>query len=456
MQRVMRFLRAGVWEVDLRKCAWPKRVGIAALRVVIHTIATYESHMVGVRASGLTLVTLLSIVPLAAVGFAIAGAFGFRETLEGWLHQNTGELPDYMATAVQHIEDVVQRTSFKALGTVGTIVLLWTGMTMFTRVEESLNFAWRTRLTRRWLHRMSSFIALIVLVPALLLGALTISAALSSGPFVEGLRDDLPSLMRFYDAGLWLVPHAMAWIAFTALYMFMPSTVVRWKPAVMAGVLAGSSMLAMHALYVEFQVGVARANTIYATLAALPLLLAYLQIAWTIVLLGAEVGFALQNLHVIGPGRDPETLSFATRERIALRLVERAVEAHEAGEGPLSLTHEAQAVDVPREWLERVVDDLERGRILARTRNQRVLPVRPGERIALAHVLEALRGQTPARLRQRLTLSARLAAAVEEAERAEARHGTHAFVPHGETLEPTEPTVVPPPGKAARAPLDVK
>lgn len=94
-----------------------------------------------------------------------------------------------------------------------------------------------------------------------------------------------------------------------------------------------------------------------ATLAALPLLLVYLQLAWTVVLLGAELGYAVQNLHVLGPARDPSRLPFALRERLALRLVERAVAAHERGDGPLPLTAEAQAIDVPREWLERVVGE---------------------------------------------------------------------------------------------------
>lgn len=429
MRRIFRFFREGLWEVDLRDFAWPKRFAFALLRVIAHTISAHASHLVGIRASGLTLVTLLAIVPLAAVVFAIAGAFGFRDTLEQALQNNTQDLPEHLSSAVAQIQELVQRTNLKALGGIGTVLLFGTGLTMFTRVEESLNYAWRARGTRAWLRRMTSFIALVVLVPVLMLGALAITSALSSEAFLEQLRTDVPWLVSIYEAGLWLVPHVMAWIAMTAVYLFMPSADVEWKPAAVSGVLAGSALLGMHEVYVDFQVGVARANAIYATLAALPLLLIYLQLAWTIVLLGAEVGYAVQNLHLIGPGRDPDSLPFATRERIALRLVERSVESLESGRGPLSLAQESQQVDLPHEWLDAVAADLERSGLLARTTDGAVLPARPPESIALAHVEAALRGEVPPRLRSRIGLSAPLAEALDELEGACAAVGSHVFAP---------------------------
>ncbi|MCC6784880.1 MAG: YihY family inner membrane protein [Planctomycetes bacterium] len=405
MRRILGFLRSGHWDLELRTRALPERLALGGLRIAAHTLRQYGDHQVGIRASGLALVTLLSIVPLLAVAFAIASAFGFRESLEGLLARNTQGLPEHLAQALRWIEELVRNTSFKALGGVGTATLVWTSIALFSRVEESLNFTWRTRGQRAWLRRVASFLALVLLVPAFMAGALAFGAALASAPLVERLRLELPWLMPLYDAGLWLVPHVMAWIALAALYKFMPDTEVRWRAAVPAGVIAGSSLLAMHAVYVRFQIGVGQSNAIYATLAALPLLLVYLQLAWTVVLLGAELGYAVQNLHVLGPARDPSRLPFALRERLALRLVERTVAAHERGDGPLPLTAEAQAIDVPREWLERVVDELERHAILVRTAQGGVLPGRPGARLSVGDVALAVRGDLDARLSARLALS---------------------------------------------------
>lgn len=427
MRRLIRFLREGLWEIDLRHVGRLKHAGLATLRVALHTIGHYSSHLIGIRASGLSLVTLLAIVPLLAVVFAVAGAFGFREDLEQVLQQLSADLPEQLSGAVAQIQDLVERTNFKALGGIGTLMLAWTGLSLFTRVEEALNYAWRSANRRAWVHRMTSFIALVVMVPVFLIGALAISAALQGGPLVEKLRADVPGLMQVYDAGLWLVPHAMAWVAMTAVYRFLPSAEVSWRASIVSGVLAGSALLGMHTAYVELQIGAARANAIYATLAAVPLLLIYLQLAWTIVLLGAEFGYALQHLHLIGPGRDPETIPFTVRERVALRLVERAVQVHDGGGGALSLTGEAQAIDLPRVWLERVVEDLEAAGLLARDRQDGVLPARPGTRIALDDVRRAVRGTAPEKVRARVELSPPVDAALAAAEQAAAGIGRDAF-----------------------------
>ena len=405
MLRPLRFLREGLWDLDLHACRWPKRVALSALRVGLHTIAHYDRHLVGIRASGLTLVTLLSMVPLLAVAFGVAGALGMRTALESALLRATSNVPEQFAEAVRWIDQLVRRTDLGALGAVGTGLLLWTGMAMFTKVEEALNFTWRARSRRAWLRRATSFVLLVVLVTALMLVALTSGAALASAPLVESLRSGLPWLLPLYEAGLWFVPHVLAWLALTALYRFMPSAPVAWRGALPAGVLAGSSLLAMHGVWVRFQIGVGQNNAIYATLAALPLLLVYLQLAWTIVLLGAELGYALQHLHVLGPARETTHLPFWARERMALRIAERALEAHARGDGPLSLTGEAQAVDVPRPWLELIADDLVRGGVLVRSGEDDVLPAGPDEALRIAAVRAAARGKLDEPLRARLALS---------------------------------------------------
>ncbi|MBI5850646.1 MAG: YihY/virulence factor BrkB family protein [Planctomycetes bacterium] len=415
MPRVLRFLREGLWDLDLRACAWPRRIALGALRVVVHTIVHHDRHLVGIRASGLTLVTLLSIVPMLAVAFGVAGAFGLRATLEAALVRLAAKAPEQFTDAVQWIDELVRRTNLGTLGGIGTGLLVWTGVALFTRIEEALNFTWRSRGKRAWLRRATSFVLLVVLAPTLMLGALASGAALASAPLVESLRGEVPWLLPLYDAGLWLVPHVLAWLALTALYKFMPAAPIAWRGALPAAVIAGSALVGMHGIWVRFQIGVGQSNAIYATLAALPLLLIYLQLAWTVVLLGAELGYAVQHVHVLGPVREDVLLPFCARERMALRLVERAATAHARGETPLSLTTEAQDADVPRPWLDRIADDLVRRMVLVRAGEDGVLPARRAEPLDVATIRDAVRGELDERLRVRLALSPEVERGLEAA-----------------------------------------
>ena len=381
MRWLIRFFRRDLWEIDLREAGWPKRVGFSALRVVAHAVVYYDRHLVGTRAAGLSMLTLLAIVPILAVVFGVAAGFGFREELESRLAEVIQELPGGFKTAVEFIEEQVQSTDFRGIGAVGTLLLVWSGLALFARVEQSLNFAWRTTEARGWLTRLTSFVALVIFVPVLLLGAFAGASYLGSlGEGAEGWQAWLRPLI---DAGLWLVPFGMAWIAF----------------------FTGSALIGMHWIYVKTQVEVAKSNAIYGTLAALPLLLVYLQLAWSIVLLGAEIGYAIQNLHLIGPGRDLEKLAPAVRERVAIRLADETADRFAAGKGATQLGRAAARMDVPAEWLDTVAEELVQAGILVHVMGGAVAPARPPDKITLAEVVAAARGSLPPTMQKRLTLA---------------------------------------------------
>ncbi|MBK8979020.1 MAG: YihY/virulence factor BrkB family protein [Planctomycetes bacterium] len=415
MRRLIRFFREGLWETDLRQRALPVRVLYSTLRVVSHVWLHYDRHHIGVRAAGLTMFTLLSIVPLLAIAFGAAEGFGYRAELQRVLETARADSPAYLAEVLARVEEIVSRTSFRGLGLVGSLVLAWTALTMFVRTEQSLNVAFRSVGQRSWLTRLTSFIALVVLVPLLLLGALLMTSALESGPIVAWLRAELPWTMVLYEAGLWLLPYLMAIAAFTALYRFMPSVPVRFLPAQVAGAITGTALIVMHELYVALQVGVARNNEIYLALAVLPLLILYLQAVWTVVLVGAEIAYAVQNLHLIGPGRDLDRMAPAVRERLGLRLAQEVGDAFAAGRGAIALGELAARVDVPVEWLQMLLEDLQQVGVLLPVRGGRAAPARPPAEIPLDRVVRGARGAIPRRLEARLALRADLAAELDAA-----------------------------------------
>lgn len=96
-----------------------------------------------------------------------------------------------------------------------------------------------------------------------------------------------------------LVPYVLVWFLFVFLYMFMPTTPVRFKYALVAGIIAGTIFQVVQWFYIKFQVGVSSYNAIYGGLAALPLLLVWLQLSWSIVLWGTELCYIMRNRHFL-------------------------------------------------------------------------------------------------------------------------------------------------------------
>lgn len=95
------------------------------------------------------------------------------------------------------------------------------------------------------------------------------------------------------------MPYVLVMVPFIFLYMFMPTTPVRFRYALVAGIVAGTIFQIVQWFYIRFQVGVSSYNAIYGGLAALPLLLVWLQLSWSIVLWGTELCYIMRNRHFL-------------------------------------------------------------------------------------------------------------------------------------------------------------
>ena len=407
LRRFIRFLRKDLWREELRHMPGGKKFGIASLRVFAHVLVSFTQNLAGIRAAGLTLITLLSLVPLLVLIFAIANGFGYSEDLKQAMTDFAADLPPDIGAVVMQIHALVDSVRFTALGAVGTLVLVWTSFALFTRVEQAFNHVWRARRRRSWLRRISDFIALIVLVPVLVLGALFLKSMVTGADWIQGLREEYALAESLYNAGIGLAPHVMMWVAFTTMYKMVPSARVHWRAALVGGIIAGSLWIILYSVYLNFQVGVAQANAIYATLAALPLLLIYLQLSWTVILAGAEVSYAMQNLESLRGTEHLPPASQPIKIRLAWQLVHKASESFREGRGGCDLTSFAMERDVPREWVDAVFDALSAGGLIVGVQGDQdiAMPARPPDQILFSDVLKALNREDVGDFLDRVRLS---------------------------------------------------
>ena len=106
-----------------------------------------------------------------------------------------------------------------------------------------------------------------------------------------------------------LTPFLLTWGMFTALYIFMPNTKVKFKYAILPGILAGTAFQAFQYLYIGSQIWVSRYNAIYGSFAAIPMFLLWTQISWSICLYGAQLSYVAQNLRNFSFSKEMENIS---------------------------------------------------------------------------------------------------------------------------------------------------
>ena len=105
----------------------------------------------------------------------------------------------------------------------------------------------------------------------------------------------------------------------------MPNTKVSLTSGFIGGIVAGTVFQIVQWGYINFQIGVAKFNAIYGSFAALPLFLVWLQLSWLIVLLGAEISFAHQNVDTYEFEPDCLKASIAFKKLFSLHMVQMIV-----------------------------------------------------------------------------------------------------------------------------------
>jgi membrane protein len=207
---------------------------------------------------------------------------------------------------------------------------------------------------------------------------------------------EFPAFALVSDLGLKQLPTFILASAFGFLYWFLPNTRVRPFAALVGGVVAAVVVNAVLGLYVGASVGVARANALYGGFAQVPLFFVWIYVFWAIVLFGAEIAFAYQNLDLYAREVRGDKAGAAEREAIGLRITLEIGRAFRHAGEPWSAAELADALRVPVRTVRDVLVPLQQARIVSRVEEEHKQDAfqlgQSADRILVTDVLGALRG----------------------------------------------------------------
>jgi membrane protein len=368
-----------------RRCTF-----VRSLHIVLLVVRNFLDHKSFLRASALSFTTLLSIVPLLALAFAVLKGLGVQNSLEPMILQRftvgSGEV-------VNKIVTYINNTKMGSVGAVGLAFLVVTVISLLGSIEETFNSIWGVEENRSTYRRFSDYLSVVVSGPLMILAALSITTSLQSQHVVQWL------LQKTYFGDLFLlvfhvVPYLIVWISLACLYIFMPNTKVRLKSALVGGILAGTTWQVAQWGFIHFQIGVAKYNAIYGTLAALPVFMGWIYTSWIIVLFGVEVVAAHQSRKTFLHDYEPTELSYATREATALVILLTVAEAFYREERPWTLERLADERHVPLRTARRLLSKLvATGYLLVSEGKGTYYPARDLEHIRISTLLRDLKHQ---------------------------------------------------------------
>jgi len=342
------------------------------------------------RAMSLVYTTMIAVVPLLAFSFSVLKALGLHHDLEPLLMGFLTPLGPRASELTQRIVGYVDNVNGSILASVSVLLLIFSALSMAQKVEASFNFVWRVDRPRSFVRRFSEYLSVMLIGPALMSIAIGFTASLASDAMMGRLEE-------FGGVGPWLAglstlaPYVLVIATFVFLYVFVPNTRVRLRPALLAGALAGAAWAAMGNLFTSFVVNVSRNEAIYSGFAIVLAAMIWLHLSWLVLLLGTQLAFYLQNPDYLRLGQRTEVMSNELRERLALNtmlLIGRDFEQPGHGWRIESL---AARIRIARHLLEPVVSSLIGAALVSRTTEHRLVPARDPRRITVCDILDAVR-----------------------------------------------------------------
>jgi membrane protein len=291
---------------------------------------------IALRSSALTYHTLLSIVPLLAVAFSLFKAFGGLRQLEGPLR---GIIVENLAvgTAAQvsgYLDQFIENISAGAIGGVGFAFLIYTVWRMLANVEGAFNAIWGVTQGRSAALSFVVYWTLISLAPILVAFSISLPPTLEQLPGAQALIGRSPTLVSWLLEAVSVISIC---VAFSLAFRIMPKTAVRWRAALMGGLVAGVIWHLSKLVYLYLSATIFRYGAIYGALGVLPIFFIWIRLSWVIVLSGARYSFIYQQGLL---DRATASLPMATqryRERQGLRLCVALAAFKKALEGPVAV-----------------------------------------------------------------------------------------------------------------------
>lgn len=343
------------------------------------------------HAMSLVYTTLLSIVPLLALGFSVLKALGVHQRMEPFLYQFFEPMGAQGVELAERILGFVDNMKVGVLGSVGLALLVYTVISLLQKIERSFNMIWRVPDMRSMAQRFSNYLSVIMVGPLLMVSAIGITATIFSSTFVQRLMEIEPFGSMILMASRF-TPFLLVVGAFTFVYIFMPNTRVKLRYALIGGLIAGISWQAASMLFASFVAGSAKYAAIYSSFAIGIILLIWMYLNWMILLMGASITFYLQYPGSVAK-RHSVRFSPELQEKVALAVMWMTCKPFSEGKPAPQQEAMEHQLRVPGEVTRQISDKLIRAGLLtlAGRDGDYLVPGRTLDLITIDDVLDAVR-----------------------------------------------------------------
>ncbi len=347
----------GVW-LDSRKKWW-----ISVVKTLNITVKSFLSTDIQSQACAMTYRTMLALVPALALLVAIGRGFGSQAVLTNELYRLFPGHKTAVEQAMVFVDSYLNQASEGIFVGVGIVFLLWTLISLMSNVEDAFNLIWNVKEGRSIWRKITDYTAMFLILPVLMICGSGLSILVSS---TINTIFDFSFMTPFITAVFEIGSYVFTWFFFTAVFMLIPNTKVRFYNALIAGVFTGTAFMILQWLFVSGQLYVSKYNAIYGSFSFLPLLLIWMQLVWVICLSGALICYASQNIFQFSFSDQINAISVRYKEKVTLAVAAVIVKEFSANRPAVESDWIVRTYGFPSRLVTDIIDVLMRIGVVSR------------------------------------------------------------------------------------------
>lgn len=348
---IVKFFRHDMWHIGRDDVSPAAFFALGLLKKAYISVEFFTTRRVIDMASALTYSTLLAIVPILAVVFAIARGFGYSKYIEVWFREALSSQPQAAGAIIDFVNSYLVHTKSGIFFGVGLVFMLFTVLMLTVNVERTFNAIWQVKHPRSVYRAMTDYLAMLFLVPIVIVVTSGVSIVVAT---IAGQAGEYFVLGSVMSVAVDALPYVLMSLVFMGAYLFMPNTKVRLRAVIVPGVLAGIAMQVLQLFYIHAQIFLSSYNAIYGSFAALPLFMLWVQISWTICLFGVELCYTNQNMDELSFMSDASKISHRYKLLLSVMLMTHVCRRFSDGRKPYTALQLKTLTGIPI----RIVQDL--------------------------------------------------------------------------------------------------
>lgn len=383
----IQFMSYDLWRLNPDNFSNKKNIFHNILKTIILTVRNIQEQNLAANARSLTYQSILSLVPLLAVLFAIARGFGFENILQSEFFRYTGMEEETKVKIIEFIDNSLKHAQGGVFAGIGIALLLYTIFVLFEQIETGFNQIWQVKESRPLARKLTDYFSLIFLLPVFMLlnSGLNIIVSSSSSYFTDLSYIVGPIVNQLMN----VIPYIVIICGLTFIYKFMPNTQVKLVNAFIGGAVAGTAFQIFQLFYLSGQLWITKYNAIYGTFAAIPLLLLWMQLSWFIVLIGAALTYAAQNVRKFSFDKETNRISRRYKDFFTITILSVIVQRFAQEKPALTADQISVLCKVPFRLTNIIIGELEDLELIASTpylEDKRQLAYQPAVDINLLSV----------------------------------------------------------------------